>query len=239
MLVTHYNSRSQWGATLPRSAPSVLPMSAVERVFVHYTGMNADEQADHANCAARMRGIQRFHQSPNPDDPTKPWNDIAYSFLACKHGHIFEGRGFGVRTAATGPCNNDSLAICFLGDDSANRDDVTDLGRDAIAEIFAEIEARRRKQLHALGHRDCMDTACPGDQLYGWLDSPAFRALVEAQTAPAPRYEWYVAAGGRILERAGSMGALAQKLAAKPAPIRDAVLATERDRGTFGRRKVT
>lgn len=237
MLVTNYHTRVQWGAAPPRKAPTNLPMSQVERIFLHYTGSNADEQADHANCPARVRGVQRYHQSPTPSDPSKPWNDIAYSFVVCKHGHVFQGRGFGVRTAATGPCNDDSLAIVFLGDDSASRDDVTDLGRDAIAEIVAEIETRRGKRLPVKGHRDCMSTACPGNQLHRWINTPAFRKLVEAQKSVKPKYEWYIAAGGKVLMRAGNPAGLARKIAAKPTPIRAAILASKHDRGTFGRRK--
>lgn len=231
MLISHFVTREQWGARNPR-AMTPLPLSRVERVFHHYTGSNADEQADHANCAARVRAVQNFHLDG------RGWNDIAYTLLPCKHGYVFEGRGFGLRTAATGPCNDDSYAICFLGDDSVERDDVTDLGRDAIAETHAEIERLRGIELPALGHRDCMSTACPGNQLYSWLNSPAFRALVEAQKSPRPKYEWYLAAGGRVLLRAGNPAQLAKKIAAKPAPVRAAILATPHDRGTFGRRKV-
>lgn len=160
-------TRAEWGAAAPTS---VTRLSAVNRVFIHYTGMDADEQSDHSNCAARVRGIQRFHMSPTPSDPSKPWADIAYSFIVCKHGYVFEGRGFGVRTAATGSCNGDSLAVCFLGDDTAQRDDVTDAGRKGIVSIVDEIK-RRYGKVSVHGHRDCGSTACPGDQLYRWLSN--------------------------------------------------------------------
>lgn len=152
-------SRSSWGARPPDSRSF---LSSVNRVFIHYTGMDADEQENHVNCAGRVRGIQRYHMDTNG------WADIAYSFIVCKHGFIFEGRGFDARTAATGPCNDDSLAVCFLGDDTANRDDVSNAGRKAIADAVASIE-RRKGNVSVHGHRDCMSTSCPGDQLYQWL----------------------------------------------------------------------
>lgn len=168
-------TRGEWGALSPRSSPTRL--SSAKRIFIHYTGMDADEQADHANCFARVRGIQRYHLF------TKKWNDIAYSFIPCKHGFVFEGRGLGIHTAATGPCNFDSHAICFLGDDSEGRDDATDLGRKAIAEMVERIERVYGAQtVH--GHRNCMTTACPGDELYSWL-----RAGLPLPKPPPPEPE--------------------------------------------------
>jgi hypothetical protein len=88
-------TRQQWGARPPRSIVP-LPGSAIDTTVFHYSGADADEQADHAKCAGRVRGIQRFHMD------TRGWLDIAYSFLVCVHGYVFAARGYGVRTAATG-----------------------------------------------------------------------------------------------------------------------------------------
>jgi hypothetical protein len=56
--------------------------------------MNADEQRLHANCAARVRAIQRFHMDE------MGWLDIAYNHVFCRHGYVFVGRGFGARSAS-------------------------------------------------------------------------------------------------------------------------------------------
>ncbi len=154
----HLVTRAAWGARRPRST-TPLAESAVRFLVVHYSGMHSDEQADHRNCASRVRGIQRYHMD------TKRWHDIAYNWLVCKHGYIFRGRGWRVRSAATGPANGYSVAVCFLGDDVTGRDDVTELGRAAIRGVFAFV-ARNGPHLEgARGHRDFMDTACPGDEL--------------------------------------------------------------------------
>jgi hypothetical protein len=111
------------------------------------------------------------------------WNDIAYSFLLCRHGYVFEGRGWDVRSAATGKDNDHTLAACFLGADRAGRDDLTNGGRQAavdIARMFAKRYGKRRFR----GHRDFVSTACPGDELHGFIRSERFRKLVSAEAQP-------------------------------------------------------
>jgi len=99
-------SRAGWHA---REPTSVTALPRPTELVYHYSAADADEQSDHANCPKRVRGIQNFHMD------TRKWNDVAYSFLVCKHGYVFEGRGWRHRTAATGDANGYTLACCFLG----------------------------------------------------------------------------------------------------------------------------
>lgn len=162
-----YVTRAQWQAK-PPSSVTPLPASKVDMIYYHYTASEHDETENHANCASRVRGIQAFHQQG------RGWNDIAYSFLVCKHGYVFEGRGYGVHTAATGTDNSHSLAVCFLGDDTINRDDVTPAGRRALVDITQAIVKWARKTLAFKGHRDAMNTKCPGDELYRYVTGQQF-----------------------------------------------------------------
>jgi hypothetical protein len=100
----------------------------------------------------------------------RKWSDIAYSYLVCKHGHIFEGRGLGIRTAAQGTNSGNTSyhAVCFLGDDSKNRDDVTDAGRNALADAIDMCNGwgnGKEVRPHSFFH----STGCPGDQLRAWI----------------------------------------------------------------------
>jgi N-acetyl-anhydromuramyl-L-alanine amidase AmpD len=133
----------------------------VRGVAVHYSGMNADEQRLHVNCAARVRGIQRYHMEENG------WLDIAYNHVFCRHGFVFVGRGFGVRSAANGTkqANDHYFAICFLGDDSVGRADVTPDARRALQQLIAEYRRRYPKARDVRPHSDFFTTACPGDEL--------------------------------------------------------------------------
>lgn len=155
-------TRKTWGARSPRSVTYINRFD-VRHLVVHYSGMNADEQASHVNCPGRVRGIQNYHMDH------QGWNDIAYNWVVCKHGYIFKGRGWKARSAATGPANGFSVAVCFLGDDTAGQDDVTAKGRAAIREVLAFVKRHAPNFKDVRGHRDFMATTCPGNELYAFV----------------------------------------------------------------------
>jgi N-acetylmuramoyl-L-alanine amidase len=158
-------SRDEWGAL---SFTCSEPLPQIDAIVVHYTASDADEQAEHGNCAARVRAIQRFHMSSSPSDPSKPWCDIAYNFLVCKHGFVFVGRGWKRKSGATGPANSHTISVCFLGDDTARRDDVTADGRTALG-WWVRRALERFPGSSVRGHRNFTATACPGDELMRWI----------------------------------------------------------------------
>jgi N-acetyl-anhydromuramyl-L-alanine amidase AmpD len=133
----------------------------VRGVAVHYTGTNADEQRLHENCAGRMRGIQAYHMDE------QGWLDVAYNHVFCRHGVVFAGRGFGVRSAANGTteANDAYFAVCFLGDDSAGRADVTPQARQALTALVREYRRRYPGARRIRPHSDFFATECPGDEL--------------------------------------------------------------------------
>lgn len=111
--------------------------------------------------------MQRFHME------TRGWLDIAYNHVVCRHGYAFVGRGFGVRSAANGTnaANDRYHAVCFLGDDSMGRADVTPEARLALEQMIAEYRRRYRRARDVRPHSDFVATACPGNEL---------RALISA-----------------------------------------------------------
>ena len=158
-------SREQWGARPPASAWDILDPAQLRGVALHYSAMDADEQADHRTCAARVRAIQDFHLDG------RGWKDIAYNFVVCKHGYVFLGRGWGRRSGANGTndANTRYHAVCFLGDDTPNRDDVTAEGRVALLQLVARALERYPAARELRPHSDFTPTACPGDELRTWL----------------------------------------------------------------------
>jgi hypothetical protein len=100
------------------------------------------------------------------------------SYLTCKHGYIYEGRGIENKSAATGVENSHTLAVCFLGDDTLDRDDITAQGRAALVEITRWIRQRRPSVKGYAGHRDYMATSCPGNELYTYIHGKTFAAQV-------------------------------------------------------------
>lgn len=173
-LPRNYVSRSGWGAAAPARRPEVLLASRVDTIVYHYTAAASDERSQHVECAQRVRGVQVYHQHHNG------WNDIAYNYLVCKHGYIFEGRGYQNKSAATGKDNSHTLAVCFLGDDSKDRDDLTAKGREALVEITRWIREKRPAAQYRRGHRDFMPTSCPGDEIYKYIRSDVFTRQLAA-----------------------------------------------------------
>lgn len=172
--------RSEWRARPPRSVTALVP-AQVKGAAVHYTAMHEDRVFDHDDCAARVRGIQRFHMGPS-----RGWADIAYNFLVCQHGYVFEGRGFGVRSAGQGTdAGNDGYhAVCFLGADKEGRDDVTAAGREALGAILRACPGGDVKP-----HGWFTNTPCPGAELRGYVETGAWR-IVKSWPVPLPAWTW-------------------------------------------------
>jgi hypothetical protein len=140
----------------------------VRNLVVHYSAMHTDEQADHRKCASRVLGIQHYHMTSDQLTPGGA-SDIAYNWLVCIHGAIFKGRGWGRRSAATGPANGHSVAVCFLGNDTKGRRDATPEARAALREVRDFVRRNGPRFEKVTGHRDYMSTSCPGDELYRFV----------------------------------------------------------------------
>jgi hypothetical protein len=164
-MATPFHGRADWGARPPRSRTSI---PAAEGDTAHYGGpspwsgsidRSTPERfmatADHARCATIMRAYQAFHMD------SRGWSDFAYNSAACPHGHRFEGRGPGVRSAAQGTTagNDRSYATVYL---AGAADPLTEPAQRAYLD-----EGGRLMRLR-WGHRDWKSTACPGAPLYAW-----------------------------------------------------------------------
>lgn len=156
--------RSDWGAARARGRERLDP-ARVRGVALHYSGMNSDEQADHRNCASRVRGMQRYHMEE------RGWLDVAYNHVACVHGYVFAGRGFGFRSAANGTkaANDRFFAVCFLGDDSRGRADVTPEAYAALGELLRSYDRRIPRTMLVRPQSDFVATPCPGDELRRYI----------------------------------------------------------------------
>lgn len=153
-----FYSRTDWGARRPRAKASLDP-ARVDELFIHYTTGNHLGVED---CASWVWNIQNYHIEANG------WSDIAYHFLVCKHGDVFEGRGWGVRGAATYGHNGRSVALCFLGNDNPNIVDVTPRVT-APMRAYVDEAKRRYGKLWVRPHSAVRDTACPGDEWRDWI----------------------------------------------------------------------
>lgn len=164
---------AEWSRRSRGATPSSHPIGSTLGVTLHWEGPRMGTFS-HDRCADKVRGIQGFHRD------ARGWADIAYNFVVCPHGWIFEGRGIGTTSAANGDTkpNADWYAVCYLGGEG---DGLTDDGKAGMLEAVRYL--RRNGAGHRVnGHRDHKSTACPGDDIYRWLQTADFD---QARPAPA------------------------------------------------------
>lgn len=111
--------------------------------------------------AGVMRGIERFHQV------NRGWADIAYNYCVSPHGQIFEGRGFGIRSAANGTAwgNEHFYAVCYL---AGQGDSFTDKAKVAYRDLIFYLRSRGVGN-EVRPHRSFKLTECPGDEIVAWI----------------------------------------------------------------------
>ncbi|MGP3971830.1 hypothetical protein [Streptomyces sp. 6N223] len=157
-VIESFVPRSAWGGRRPRHRrPHITPRSG--GVTIHYVGGERVAREDHADCAAQVRSIQDYHMDANG------WSDIAYTYLVCVHGHVFEGRGPWCRTAANGTDegNQNWYAVCgLIGGSPGAYDAVTPELLLAFRRAIAALRINGGAGEAINRHRDHKPTQCPG-----------------------------------------------------------------------------
>lgn len=175
-------SRSEWGATEPRSVSrDFTPENG--GVIIHHVGGGSNMMHNHVDCVAQVRGIQDGHMNP-----TFPWqekyDDIAYNYLVCQHGYAFIGRGLGVRSGANGSndANQNYYAICgLMGSD----DDPHPTLVRVIRELIGHVRIIDGAGKEIKGHQDVFDTECPGN-LYPLIRQGEFEPDIGKEPGEPP-----------------------------------------------------
>ncbi len=151
----------------------------VKKFIIHHTATTSNlddpEQA--------IRDIYYYHAI------TRGWGDIGYNYILDQDGKVYEGRygGEGVIGAHAGPGNNGSIGIAVLGNYEENEIPekiIKALGKfiskkSKIHGINPEGDSLFRGQdmPNVFGHKDIMDTDCPGVHLYEKF--PIIRSIAE------------------------------------------------------------
>ncbi|UBU10044.1 peptidoglycan recognition protein family protein [Nonomuraea gerenzanensis] len=135
-------------------------------LVIHYDGSDqglADKP--HSACVAYWKNTRRFHTGTS-----RQWVDIGYSFGACPHGFVFEGRGLNKSQAAQ-PTGNTTYYSCTLM--SGPGEKPTPAQIEAVRELRAWLMSKGVGGL-VKGHRDFYSTSCPGDDLYRLVKDGTF-----------------------------------------------------------------
>lgn len=153
-------SRDSWGAKPNKTKFSKL--GEVKGLVIHWSAypVAVGNQAEMDQC----KKIQRLHQED------RGWNDVAYNFLVGDTGQIYEGRGFGNRSAAQGGNsrqeinynNKHYVAVCWLGG-SKPTDQPSAEARAAISWLYEQVGGELRP------HSSFKQTDCPGDAWRQWI----------------------------------------------------------------------
>jgi len=218
--MTSIRSRSQWGARSPRRRSTG---TMADPSTGHYNGpdvtVRGQKEFDHRHCDGLVRGIQNFHMDG------RGWNDIAYNYVICPHGVIYEGRGLNTWNGANGTNhgNQNSHAVMWLaGEGNA----FTMRAKAAFRSIVKYISERTAAPYRAIGHRDHKSTACPGDTRYAWI-----RGGMKLDSSPR---QWYRGDKGKHVDFARAMLNIVQKYRrgrkiAMTGPVDDEFLAAVRE----------
>ncbi len=159
-------TRSAWGARAPSRTPCGAWHSP-RHLTIHHT---ATPNNDSLSPAARMRQMQSYHMD------NLGWCDIGYHFVVGGDGRVYRGRQTEQRTGAhVGNHNTNNVGVSVMGNFTSVSPSALQL--EGLQRIGAWLTSQysiplNRTRIH--GHRDWSGhswNACPGNILYGRLDS--------------------------------------------------------------------
>ncbi|MFD7560130.1 N-acetylmuramoyl-L-alanine amidase [Streptomyces sp. NPDC059835] len=165
-------ARNQWGALPPKKIDPDPFEPWLGGVVIHHEGGGSFASDNHERCMQLVQKVQRDSMYYSLTDELlvkmgkkePAYDDIPYNYLVCKHGSIYEGRGYGRRSAAnsqeTPGANKNYYAIMgMLGED----DPVTSQMIFAIRDLITYFGKHAGPAIK--GHRDVRTTftACPGN----------------------------------------------------------------------------
>lgn len=164
-----------WGASTAQAA------NPHQGLVIHYDGSNQGLAGKaHSACVTYWKNTRRFHMGSS-----RGWSDIGYSFGACPHGEVFEGRGLD-RVQAAQPGGNSTWYSCTL---MAGPDETPTVAQiDAVRQLRAWLMSRGVGPA-VKGHRDFLSTSCPGDRLYRMVRDGTFSRPLAGDDNPVPEFE--------------------------------------------------
>lgn len=135
-------------------------------LVVHYDGSDQGLAGkEHGACVDYWRRTRKFHMGP-----ARGWADIGYSYGACPHGKVFEGRGLNRMQAAQPSGNSTYYSVSLM---SGPGEEPTEAQIEAVRELRAWLMGQGVGPL-VKGHRDFYSTSCPGDALYRLVKDGTF-----------------------------------------------------------------
>lgn len=167
-------NRATWKAK--SSTGSLANLPSPKRITIHHTVMpTLASSASQATEESRMRDIQSSHQNGNK------WSDIGYHFIIMPSGRIYEGRPNGKKGAHDQ--FNDGFGVAFDGSFEIAGSKITDAQFNSAVALCTQLckkigikdpttlvstsidrkgESSPKQLPRIIGHRDRINTTCPG-----------------------------------------------------------------------------
>ncbi|MFT4299633.1 MAG: N-acetylmuramoyl-L-alanine amidase [Aeromicrobium sp.] len=183
--------RSQWGAQAygGSGCGSAPANGTFTGTIVHHTAGSNSYTA--AQSAGIVKSIQAYHMDG------QGWCDIGYNFLIDRYGQIFEGRAGGITNTPYGAhagntaVNANTTGVSLMGEFTSEVP--PDAMKNSLVQLIAwrhslfNVPAKGSYSIGGVtiqridGHRSVKATACPGQQVFNWLNaSGGLRDQVEA-----------------------------------------------------------
>ncbi len=141
------------------------PDRLVNKVFVHCSASDNPAHDD-------VEVIRKWHTSPDPKDPSKPWSDIGYHFFIKKDGTLQNGRPLARIPAAQGGHNTGTIAICVSG---LAKEKFTHAQFDTLIKLCLEINQAYKGDITFHGHHEVEPAkTCPVFDYKSVLNLDAF-----------------------------------------------------------------
>ncbi|MEV5319221.1 glycoside hydrolase domain-containing protein [Streptomyces sp. NPDC052687] len=165
------NERATWGKYASESTqehasspprPSTRDWTGHMGVFIHYLGAGSTSDLEtEEDCRREIASVYADHLP-------KFEGDIAYNFLVCRHGNVYEGRGY-ERGEGNGDAYVDGVGrntgfysiVGMIRSNDTVGEDMLRAMRDLIHHLRTEAPKRTGGMIFPHGHD--FDTACPGD----------------------------------------------------------------------------
>ncbi|XP_041367787.1 peptidoglycan-recognition protein SC2-like [Gigantopelta aegis] len=155
-------SRAEWGAREPSTHIPDLAHTP-QMVYIHHGATRGCTTQN--ECAAIVRSYQNYHMD------THGWDDIGYTFVIGEDGNIYEARGWDKFGTHTRNHNHDGLGFCVIGDFTSHVPNTA--AQNAVKQLIqcAVDNGKIRHNYIVKGHRDVVQTSCPGTKFYELIHS--------------------------------------------------------------------
>lgn len=156
-----FYSREDWKAE-PYACYSRFNGYNVKQLYLHHT---VSPTACYNNCLNEVKSMQNYHKN------TLDWCDIGYSWILGSDGKFYEGRGWEAVGAHTPGFNDWAYALTIIGDYTHRLPPAWIINRIEEFKDCAIKASYLRDSVELRGHRNALNTECPGDQLYHYLNN--------------------------------------------------------------------